>query len=71
MTSASMTPTEIARRLTEAQKEAVMEGRVHDCPYNHPIGSRCPNCASWPFKKGGAVEFVSDLKAHIERTDHE
>jgi hypothetical protein len=45
----------IADGLTVAQREAVVEGRVQDCPYNHPKGTRCPNCAEWPFKKGGAA----------------
>jgi len=51
-----------AVKLTEAQREAVIEGRVHECPYNHPVGTRCPNCARWPFKKGGAAEFVSAVR---------
>lgn len=49
----------IAAGLSEAQRRAVIEGRVTDCPYNHPTGTKCPNCAQWPFKKGGAAHFVS------------
>lgn len=51
--------------LSEEQRLAIIEGRVHDCPYNHPVGTKCPNCARWPFKKGGAAEFVSTLRAQI------
>lgn len=54
--------------LTDEQRQAVLEGRVHDCPYNHPKGTRCPNCAKWPFKKGGAAEFVAAcLRAEAAR----
>ena len=53
-------PTELV--VTQAQREAALEGRVHDCPYNHPIGTRCPNCASWPFKKGGAAAFIEQVR---------
>lgn len=56
----------LAKSLTKAQREAVMEGRVTDCPYNHPQGTRCPNCASWPFKKGGDAEFVATMSAHLK-----
>lgn len=55
----------IVADLTDAQREAVLEGRVHDCPYNHPKDTRCPNCAQWPFKKGGAAEFVSAARLYI------
>ena len=48
--------------VTQAQREAALEGRVHDCPYNHQIGTRCPNCASWPFKKGGAAAFIEQVR---------
>jgi len=37
----------IAEALDERQKQAALEGRVHDCPYNHPEGTQCPNCAGW------------------------
>ena len=56
----------LARSLTEAQRKAVVEGRVQDCPYNHPHGTRCPNCASWPFKKGGAAEFVAQVRDYLK-----
>lgn len=59
-------PAEIARGLTKAQREAVLEGRVHDCPYNHPKGTRCPNCSRWPFKKGEAADFVLAVRQHIK-----
>ena len=59
-------PHEIAAKLTKAQREAVLEGRVHDCPYNHPRGTRCPNCARWPFKKGGAAEFITAARAVLQ-----
>ena len=56
----------IAKDLTKAQLEALIDGRVHDCPYNHPAGTRCPNCSKWPFKKGGAAAFCLAVRAHIE-----
>ena len=59
-------PRDIAKGLSPAQREAVIEGRVHDCPYNHPVGTRCPNCRDWPFKKGGAEEFVQQVRAILE-----
>ena len=63
-----MTPAEIAAgRLNADQKQAVIEGRVHDCPYQHPVGTRCPNCAGWPFKKGGAAAFVAETRAILEK----
>lgn len=55
----------LAAKLSEAQRAAIIEGRVHDCPYNHPIGTKCPNCADWPFKKGGAAGFVLALRDHL------
>ena len=55
--------------MSEAQKRAVLEGRVHDCPYNHPEGTRCPNCAKWPFKKGGASDFVTAVRARLEASN--
>lgn len=59
----------IVARLTKAQREAALEGRVHDCLYDHEPGTRCPNCASWPYKKGGAAEFVDAVRAALnERT---
>ena len=66
-----MTDAEIAAKLTKAQREAIAEGRVHDCPYNHPDGTRCPNCASWPFKKGEAAEFVERIRALLKETNDE
>lgn len=56
----------IVRGLSEAQREACLEGRVHDCPYNHPVGTRCPNCARWPFRKGGASAFVERVRAALQ-----
>ena len=55
--------------LTAAQKVAVIEGRVTECPYNHPTGTKCPNCARWPFKKGGALEFVTAVRAALSQED--
>ena len=63
-------PAQVAARLTKAQREAVMEGRVHDCPYNHPIGTRCPNCSGWPFKKGGAAKFIATTRTILQETDN-
>ena len=54
-------PTIIAG-LTDAEKRAVIEGRVIDCYVNHPVGTRCPNCADWPYKKGGASAFVEAVR---------
>jgi hypothetical protein len=61
---------DIAAKLSPAQRKAILEGRVHDCPYNHPAGTRCPNCSDWPFKKGEAAAFVATMKAHLEEQSH-
>lgn len=61
----------LAKGLTKAQREAVREGRVHDCPYNHPDGTRCPNCAGWPFRKGEAANFVTRMRAHLEKNNED
>ncbi len=61
-------PTDVARiaaGLTEAQRTAVIEGRVRECIYNHPTGTRCPICNDWPFKKGGAAAFVEAVLHHL------
>ena len=60
------TPEQIAAGLDQMQREAVNDGRVTECPYNHPKGTRCPNCAKWPFAKGGAVEFVAAVRAILK-----
>ena len=60
----------VAMGLTKEQREAVMERRVHDCPYSHPIGTRCPNCSTWPFKKGGAAEFIATTRTILQETDN-
>lgn len=65
-----MTIAEIADSLSEGERRAVLEGRVHECPYNHPQGTRCPNCMKWPFKKGGAAEFVGSVRAHLKEQEH-
>ena len=62
-------PEQIARSLSKAQRFAILEGRVHDCPYNHPDGTKCPNCAGWPFKKGGAADFIATVRAELEAMD--
>ena len=63
---------EVAGKLTKAQRRVVLDGRVQDCPYNHPVGTRCPNCSEWPFKKGGAAEFVQTVRAILQKgDDHE
>jgi len=59
-------PAKVAAGLSKAQREAVLEGRVHDCPYNHEVGTRCPNCADWPFRKGGAAEFIATARNHLK-----
>ena len=56
----------LADGLTDRQLAAVIEGRVRECYVNHPVGTRCPNCVDWPFKKGGAADFISTLRAHLE-----
>ena len=56
----------VAEGLTKAQREAVIDGRVTECPYNHPVGTRCPNCAGWPFRKGGASAFVERVRAALQ-----
>ena len=65
-----MTPDEIARVLTDAQRRAASEGRVTECPYNHPRGTRCPNCSEWPFKKGGAAAFISAVRQFIQEQNN-
>ena len=52
--------------LSEAQREAAIEGRVAECPYNHPDGTKCPNCSRWPFRKGGAAAFVSAVRQRLQ-----
>ncbi len=58
----------MSEKLTDEQRTAAIEGRVRECPYNHPVGTRCPNCSKWPFKKGGAADFVAYARA---RATHE
>ena len=58
---------EIARSLTKAQRDAVMAGRAKECRYNHPEGTRCPNCAGWPYAKGGALEFIDTMRAILTK----
>ncbi len=55
--------------LTKAQQRAAIDGRIHDCYVNHPVGTRCPNCADWPYKKGGASAFVDAVRAELEKID--
>lgn len=57
----------IAKGLTEVQRQAVLEGRVRECPYKHPQGTRCPHCSGWPFKKGGAKAFVSVVRDYLTK----
>jgi hypothetical protein len=52
--------------LTPEQLQAASEGRVGECQYNHPIGTRCPNCAGWPFAKGGSAKFISAIRQHLQ-----
>ena len=47
------------------------EGRVTECPYNHPRGTRCPNCSEWPFKKGGAAAFISAVRQFIQEKNND
>ena len=65
-----MNADEIARGLTDAQRRAASEGRVTECPYNHPRGTRCPNCSEWPFKKGGAAAFISAVRKIIQEQNN-
>lgn len=55
----------IAAGLSDAQREAIIEGRITECPYNHPHGTRCPNCAGWPYKKGGAEAFLITVRDYL------
>ena len=66
-----MTIPNLAASLTAAQRKAVLEGRVSECYVNHPAGTRCPNCSAWPFKKGGAAEFVSTMRAYLKDQPHD
>lgn len=59
----------IVAGLSEDQREAVIEGRVAECPYNHPLGTRCPNCSKWPFKKGCASAFVLAVRNYLKEQD--
>lgn len=61
-------PERIAGQLTEADRLAFRKGRLRyiECPYSHPTGTRCPSCSSWPYEKGGAVEFTAAVKAILE-----
>ena len=68
--STMMTADEIARGLTDAQRRAASEGRVTECPYNHPRGTRGPNCSEWPFKKGGAAAFISAVRQIIQEQNN-
>ena len=36
---------------------------ARECGYNHPVGTRCPACADWPYKKGGAAAYTAALSA--------
>ena len=65
-----MTIDQIIVGLSEVELHAILEGRVHDCPYNHPDGTRCPNCAKWPFKKGGAADFVESVRDRIKEIEY-
>ena len=62
------TPATIAKGLSEAQKRAIIEGRVAECYVKHPAGTKCPNCATWPFKKGGASAFIKTMRAYLENS---
>jgi len=64
------TPDEIARGLDEWRNTKKHEGRVTECPYNHPRGTRCPNCSEWPFKKGGAAAFISAVRQIIQEQNN-
>lgn len=55
----------IADGLSAKQREAIIEGRITECPYNHPHGTRCPNCARWPYKKGGAEAFLTTARDYL------
>lgn len=52
--------------LSEEQLAAAKECRVRDCYVNHPIGTKCPNCADWPFKKGGATAFCLAVRQRLQ-----
>jgi hypothetical protein len=67
----STIPQEIARGLTRAQREAVIDGRVHECRYNHPVGTKCPNCKDWFFSKGGSSAFVTAVRAILTEGTHD
>jgi hypothetical protein len=41
-----------------------------ECPYVHPVGSRCPNCQTWPYAKGGAAAFNARSSDHGPRSEH-
>jgi hypothetical protein len=46
--------------MTDPNPAQVERARIvaRECPYNHQVGTRCPNCARWPYKKGGAAAYT-------------
>lgn len=55
----------IADGLSDREQLAVIEGRITECPYNHPHGTRCPNCNGWPYKKGDAEAFLTAVRDYL------
>ena len=62
----------------EAQSDYVMvppsvpEGFVaRECGYSHPVGTRCPACADWPYKKGGAAAYQAAASPSPAQSDGE
>lgn len=43
--------------LADGERMKLEAPPLRDCPYAHPVGTRCPNCAKWPYPKqeGGNV----------------
>jgi len=63
-----MTAEEIVAGMSEDEKSALLKGRAVyiECRYRHPTGTKCPNCSTWPYKKGGAAEFMNAVRAILE-----
>jgi hypothetical protein len=59
-----------AQSLTAAQRVRFMEGRVVDCPYDHPDGTRCPSCAKWPYVKGEAADFAANVRSYLKGQEY-
>ena len=49
-----MTPANEAERVAGIRSGKLV---ARECPYNHEVGTRCPNCARYPYPKGGSADY--------------